>query len=91
VRSDPYHAVAKARAKGLAEAASVTEEAGRLLDELRDDVVSDLDEYERLGLDFHTDSIWPAEKYDDWRNRVARMLVRLQPLISAPRTSPTGR
>ncbi len=84
-------AVAKARAKGPAEAASVVEEAGRLLHELRDDVVSDLEEYERRELNFHTDSIWPVEKYDHWRNRIARMIVRLQPLISAPRTSPTGR
>ena len=83
-------AIAKARAKGSAEAASAVEEAGRLLDELRDDVVSDLEEYERRELNFHTDSIWPPEKYDDWRNRIARMIVRLQPLISVPRTSPTG-
>ena len=59
--------------------------------ELRDDVVSDLEEYERRAVNFHTDSIWPAEKYDDWRGRIARMIVRLQPLISAPKTSPTGR
>ena len=73
-------AIAKARAKGSAEAAPVVEEAGRLLDELRDEIVSDLEEYERRGLNFHTDSIWPAEKYDDWRKRIAQMIVRLQPL-----------
>ena len=84
-------AIAKARAKGSAEAASVAEEAGRLLDELRDEIVSDLEEYERRGLNFHTDSIWPAEKYDDWRKRIARMIVRLQPLSPIPKTSPAGR
>jgi len=84
-------AVAKARATGAADAARVAEEAGRLLDELRGDVVSDLEEYERRELNFHIDSIWPPEKYDDWRKRIARMIVRLQSVTSTPTTSPTGR
>lgn len=84
-------AVAEARATRSADAASTAEEAGRLLDELRDDVVSDLKEYERRELNFHTDSIWPPERYDDWRKRIARMIVRLQSITSAPTTSPTGR
>jgi len=84
-------AIARARAEGSAQAASTAEEAGRLLDELRDDVVSDLEEYERRKLNFHTESIWPAEKYDDWRSRIARMIVRLQPLTSIPKTPPIVR
>ena len=71
--------------------AVVLEKAGRLLDELRDEIVSDLEEYERRGLDFHTDSIWPGEKYDDWRKRIAQMIVRLQSVTSIPQTPPRGR
>ena len=84
-------AIAEARAKGSAEAAPVVEESERLLNELRDDIVSDLDEYERRGLNFHTDSLWPMGKYDDWRRRIAERIVRLQSLTSTPKTSPAGR
>ena len=84
-------AIAKARADGSTEAASSADEAGRLLDELRDEIVADLEEYQRRGLNFHTDSIWPAEKYDAWRKRIAQMIVRLKSPVSIPNISPEGR
>ena len=78
-------AIAKARESGSAEARPIAEEASRLLNELRDDIVSDLNEYERRKLNFHTDSVWPAEKYDNWRRRIAQMVVRLQTQVEPSR------
>jgi hypothetical protein len=71
-------AIARARERGAAEALRLAKEGQRLLDELRDDIVDDLRQYDRRELNFHTDSIWPAETYGDWRRRIAEMIVRIQ-------------
>jgi len=71
-------AIARARQSRSAEAARLANDAEQLLDELREDIVADLHEYEQQGVNFHTDSIWPAKTYDDWRRRIAEMIVRIQ-------------
>jgi len=73
-------AIARAREGESAEAVRTAKDAERLLDELREDIVADLHEYKRKGLNFHTNSIWPAAAYDDWRRRIAQMIARIQPL-----------
>jgi len=72
------HAIARAREGESAEAVRMAKDAERLLDELRGDIVADLHEYEQRGVNFHTDSIWPPPTYDDWRRRIAQMIVRVQ-------------
>lgn len=71
-------AIARAREGGSTDAVRLAKDAERLLDELREDIVADLHEYERRGVNFHTDSIWPAATYDDWRRRISQMIVRIQ-------------
>ncbi len=70
--------ITEARAGDDAEARRIADEAQALLDEIRAEVVADLTVYEERGLNFHTDSIWPPERYDAYRRRVAEMIARLQ-------------
>ena len=71
-------AIAKACTSSSPEVLRLAEDAKRLLKELREDVVVDLHEYQQKGLNFHTDSIWPASRYDEWRRRLAEMILRIQ-------------
>ena len=72
-------AIGRAREGESAEAKRIAKEAEQLLSALREDIAADLHEYDRQGLNFHTDSIWPAATYDDWRRRIAQMIVRTLP------------
>jgi hypothetical protein len=70
-------AIDGARRLQSAEALRAAKEAERLLNQLREDIVADLHEYDRQGVNFHTNSIWPTATYDDWRGRIAEMIVRV--------------
>jgi hypothetical protein len=73
--------IAKAREQGPDAARKLAAQAEEVLQTIREDAVIDLHEYDDRGLNFHTDSIWPPEKYDDYRRQIAEMIVRLQEAI----------